>query len=115
MIYYVLTLSFLVNIFLVWFIYKILSKHADLVALIEDIQYKIDYFRQHLDGIYELPMFYGEPTIRALIQHSKLLLSSFEQFNLDYNIFNGEEVQGESKEESEDQRRDRTAREEEEQ
>jgi hypothetical protein len=76
-----------------WFVYRSLLRHADLVALVEDIEYKIDFFSQHLKSLYELPVFYGEPTIENLIEHSKLLLTSFEKFNKDYDLFNGEEVE----------------------
>lgn len=92
MIYVFLVTSLFLNAAFTWFIFKSLVRHSDLVALVEDLEYKIDYFRQHLEGLHELPMFYGEPTIQNLIDHSKLLLTSFEQFNQDYDVFNEEEV-----------------------
>jgi len=90
-IYFILGLSLSLNVIVCWFIYKSLDRQAELTALIEDLEYKIDLFSKHLERIYELPMYYGEPTIENLIQHSKILLSSFEQFNRDYIVFNGEE------------------------
>lgn len=92
MIYVFLILSFILNALFAWFVFKSILRHSDLVALVEDLEYKIDYFRQHLEGLHELPMFYGEPTIQNLIEHSKLLLSSFEQFNQEYGVFNEEEL-----------------------
>lgn len=92
MIYVFLVTSLFLNAAFAWFIFKSLVRHSDLVALVEDLEYKIDYFRQHLEGLHELPMFYGEPTIQNLIDHSKLLLTSFEQFNQDYDVFNEEEI-----------------------
>jgi len=91
-IYVFLVTSLFLNAAFAWFIFKSLVRHSDLVALVEDLEYKIDYFRQHLEGLHELPMFYGEPTIQNLIDHSKLLLTSFEQFNQDYDVFNEEEI-----------------------
>ena len=85
--------SVVLNVFLFWFLYRFLQRHSTLVSLVEDLEYKIDFFGQHLKSLYELPVFYGEPTIENLIQHSKLLLASFEQFNKDYDLFNGEEVE----------------------
>lgn len=79
------------NFFLLWFGYRSLLRHSDLVALVEDLEYKLDYFRQHLEGVYELPMYYGEPTIQNLIEHSRLLLVSFDKFNKDYGVFSGEQ------------------------
>ena len=80
------------NGFLCWFIYRSLVRQSDLVALIEDLEYKLDYFKQHLEGVYELPMYFGEPTIQNLIEHSRLLLRSFDRFNSDYQVFNGEDL-----------------------
>jgi len=91
-IYVFLVTSLFLNAAFAWFIFKSLVRHSDLVALVEDLEYKIDYFRQHIEGLHELPMFYGEPTIQNLIDHSKLLLTSFEQFNQEYDVFNEEEV-----------------------
>lgn len=85
------TSSLIVNVFFSWFIYRSLIRQSDLVALIEDLEYKLDYFKQHLEGVYELPMYYGEPTIQNLIEHSRLLLTSFERFNKDYMVLSGEE------------------------
>lgn len=91
MIYILLFISILINFFFCWFLYRSLDRQASLVSLVEDLQFKIDFFKKHLEGLYELEVFYGEPTIQNLIEHSKLLLSSFEQFNEDYGIFIGEE------------------------
>lgn len=91
MIYFILLISIIFNLLLCWFIYGGLERQAALVALIEDLEYKIDLFSKHLEKVYELPMYYGEPTIENLIQHSKILLSSFKQFNEDYISFDGEE------------------------
>lgn len=98
MIYFILGLSLSLNVIVCWFIYRSLDSQAELVALIEDLEYKIDLFSRHLESIYELPMYYGEPTIEDLINHSRILLSSFDQFNKDYIVFNGEEEYGQLQE-----------------
>jgi len=89
-IYFILGLSLSLNVIVCWFIYRSLDRQAELTALVEDLEYKIDLFSRHLERIYELPMYYGEPTIENLINHSKILLSSFKQFNKDYINFDGE-------------------------
>lgn len=99
-----LLVSVVTNIFLFWFLFRFLQRHSSLVSLVEDLEYKIDYFSKHIQGVHELEMFYGEPTLKNLIEHSRLLLSSFEQFNEDYQVFNGEGEYGEVQEEAQDQR-----------
>ena len=103
MISFLLILSSTINIFLVWYLYKFFVRYSDLVGLVEDIQYKIFYFSKHLEGLYELETYYGEPTIQGLIQHSKVLLSSFDDFNEDYISFEGEREYGELQEKAEEQ------------
>ena len=95
-----LLFSVVLNFFLFWFLYRFLQRHSNLVSLVEDLEYKIDYFSRHIEGVHELEMFYGEPTLKNLIEHSRLLLSSFEKFNEDYRVFNGEEEYGELQEEA---------------
>lgn len=102
MIYFFLVLSLIFNCFLIWYIYKSVLRYSDLVSLVEDLQYKIVIFENHLNNIYELPMYYGEPTIEGLIQHSKLLLASFKEFNEDYIDFNAQEELNELQEKTED-------------
>ena len=100
----VLLLSSLsINIFLFWYLYRFFNRYSDLVSLVEDLQYKIFYFRKHLEDLYELETYYGEPTIQNLIEHSKVLLSSFEEFNEDYISFEGEREYGELQEKTEEQ------------
>jgi len=104
MLIFFLVLSLILNVFLFWFLYRFLQRHVNLVSLVEDLEFKIDYFKQHLENLYELDVFYGEPTIEKLIGHSKLLLTSFDQFNKDYEVFNGEEEYDELQEKVEDER-----------
>ena len=73
------------------------------MSLVEDLQYKIFYFCKHLESLYELETYYGEPTVQKLIEHSKVLLSSFEQFNDDYVAFEGEEEYDELQEKTKDE------------
>lgn len=91
MISILLILSLITNAFLVWYLYRFFIRYSDLVSLVEDLQYKIFYFSKHLESLYELETYYGEPTVQKLIEHSKVLLSSFDEFNDDYVSFEGEE------------------------
>lgn len=97
-------LSFCLNVFLVWYIYKFFVRYSDLVSLVEDLQYKIFYFSKHLESLYELETYYGEPTVQKLIEHSKVLLSSFSKFNEDYISFEGQEEYEELQEKAENQK-----------
>lgn len=79
-----LLLSILTNVFLGWYIYRLILRHSETVVLIKDIKYKIDFFKNHILNLHELPMFYGEPTLQNLISHSKELVESFNNFEKDF-------------------------------
>lgn len=96
-------ISLLINAFLVWYLYRFFIRYSDLVSLVEDLQYKIFYFSKHLESLYELETYYGEPTVQKLIEHSKVLLSSFDEFNDDYVSFEGEEEYGQLQEKTENE------------
>lgn len=87
-----LIISLLINLFLIWFGYKLLIRQSEIVVLTQDIKYKINLFKNHINNIHELPMFYGEPTLQNLITHSKELVDSFDNFEQDYLLLtDGEE------------------------
>jgi len=93
-----LFLSLFLNLFFLWFIYRAVYRISDLTILLDDILFKIGFFEKHLKSVYELEMFYGEPTLENLIQHSKELIESFDNFKQDYALLVEEEIDGESQE-----------------
>jgi hypothetical protein len=95
MIYFLFFFSILFNVFLLWYLYRFLERHAEIVSLVDDIQNKFSFFKEHLESIYGLETFYGEPVIQNLIEHSKTLLLSFEQFNEDYELLDEKEDEDE--------------------
>ena len=75
---------------------------SDLVALLEDVSFKIGFFEKHLESVYELEMFYGDTTLENLLQHSRDLTESFKDFRKDYAILAEEEINGELQEKTEE-------------
>jgi type II secretory pathway component PulF len=90
--HFILILSALLNLFFIWFIYRLLYRISDLVALIDDIRYRIDFFKSHLSRVYELETFYGDVTLANLLDHSRDLLEAFDEFNEQYDILQQEEI-----------------------
>lgn len=105
MIEFLFIICFLINCFFVWYVYKFLLRYSELISLIDDIRYKIFIFSNHIKQVHELEIFYGDETLQSLIEHSELLLSSFEQFDEDYVVFDGEREQNELQEIAEDKTR----------
>lgn len=97
-----LFLSLSLNLFLVWFIYRSMYRLSDLVALLEDVSFKISFFEKHLETVYELEMFYGDSTLESLLQHSRELTESFQDFRKEYAILAEEEINDKLQEKTEE-------------
>ena len=112
MINLLLILSICFNGLLTWFLYKIGKTHTDLLFLVSEARFKIMLFSDHVKKIYELEMFYGEPVLQNLFEHSRVLLDSLDDFEEDLIMFNIEEEYEQLQAEAEDQDRSSEAREE---
>lgn len=77
------------SIFLVWYSIKSIQKISFITESVEDVLLEIEIFRKHIKQIYELDMFYGDETLKDLIIHSKDLIKEFEQFQKDFETYNG--------------------------
>ena len=84
MILFLLLLSSFINVFLIWYVYRLLIRHSEIIAIIQDIKQRIQFFKNHITSLHELPMFYGEPTLENLISHSKEIVESFNVFEQDF-------------------------------
>jgi hypothetical protein len=69
----------------------------------ENVEFLIDDcddFVRHLESIYELEMFYGEETLKGLLDHSKQLKEEINIFKENYllELEDEEEIDGEESE-----------------
>jgi hypothetical protein len=64
-----LYLSLLINIGLIWFSRKVLSRTEESLEDLETIFSTTYDLQIHLQSIYQLETFYGDETLRGLIQH----------------------------------------------
>ncbi len=78
----ILLLSMCANIFLVWFAWKSIKQIAEYDEELTEISQIMKNFTNHLKGVYEMEMFYGDETLRHLLRHSNEIISSFENYDL---------------------------------
>ena len=88
---FLLYLSVLINLGLLWFIKQTLEKNSDLEEDIEEIMDKTSAFSDHLDGIHELEMYYGDENLQNMINHSRKLINDFVYFQFKYYYVEEEE------------------------
>ena len=81
-----LVISIALNCVLLWYIRKmlgnLLSVSDNMGNLVEDLA----SYQNHLQQLYEMEMYYGEPSIRQLIVHSKQIIEHVKEFNDVYNL-----------------------------
>jgi len=97
--------SLVSTVTMIWYIRTILLRLYKFQELHDDASGQISSFSEHLSSIHEMQMFYGEPTLQKLIEHSKelesnlsdiskSLLFSYEEEYKEDNIYDSGEEQG---------------------
>jgi len=71
---FMLFLSVVIIIGLIWYIKKTISQVEDINTDTEDLFQTFKDFQEHLESIYSLEMFYGDETLHGLIEHSRNVL-----------------------------------------
>lgn len=71
MIYLVIFLSIGLNGFSAWYVYNLLKDRIALVELFRKFQPLIKDYETHLTTLTKMEMYFGEPTIMSLVEHTK--------------------------------------------
>jgi hypothetical protein len=75
-----LSVSVVANIFLIWFCYKLFRNMLTLSDNLYRILEQVKDFALHLDSVYNMPVFFGDETLGALLSHSKDLTGDMDNF-----------------------------------
>ena len=94
--------SVTINIIAFWYIRVVLTKLMFVGENLADLVDLIGTYNNHLKGIYEMEMFYGDETLEFLMQHTKSLSDILEQYNDIYSITEPLEDMDDITEEKED-------------
>ncbi len=81
-----LVLSLLLNGILLWYIRKMLGKLLSVSDNMGDLVEDLASYQNHLQQLYEMEMYYGEPSIKNLIVHSRQIIEHVKQFSNVYNL-----------------------------
>ena len=99
----VATVSLVSTVTMIWYVRAVLLRLYRFQELHENASGQINSFSEHLNSVHEMQMFYGEPTLQALIEHSKelsenldtisqsLIFSYEEEYKEDNTYNSGEE------------------------
>ena len=81
-----LALSIIINGFVIWYCIKLLRELLDVSGSLEDLFIDVKSFSQHLNGVYELEMFYGDQTLENLLSHARALTKEFDQYEVLFSL-----------------------------
>ena len=82
---FLLYLSLLVIIGLVWFVFHLMNKLEDVAEDMEELFVGFYEFSERLQDIHELEMFYGEPVLQELMDHAKKVVEDIEEYKATYD------------------------------
>lgn len=85
------------NIFLILYVRWLLKQIESFNDQMRDLSEMVLSFSGHLDSVYELELFYGDDTLKALMDHSRQLSENLS--NLDLILNETEEEQNKIEEE----------------
>ena len=71
--YLTLTFSTALNGFLIWYCYNLLRDRISLVQLFKEFNPLIKKYEEHLVSLTKMEMYFGEPVLMSLIDHTKEL------------------------------------------
>ena len=93
-----LVVSVAINVLLLWYIRKMLSKLLYVSDSIGSLLVTAKNFSNHLDGLHAMEMYYGDETLGALIKHSKQVIEDIREFEDIYELTNEGLVEDEDEE-----------------
>lgn len=103
MIEILLCLSVVLNVSLLWYGFLLLKKVIYVSGNTNEIIDAVEGFRTHLDGVYELETFYGDETLKSLLDHTGELSTFLAECENAYQITESEYEQYVQNIEEEDQ------------
>jgi hypothetical protein len=76
--------SLCVNILFLFYLRWLLKTLAIINQDTENLTLIIKDFSKHLEGIHELEMFYGDETLKGLIEHSKIYHTEYRNYRFSF-------------------------------
>lgn len=72
---FLLYVSVVINVLLVWFSFRMLNTTSLAEKEMSTLFEKLEQFTEHVEELHSMEMFYGEPVLQDLIDHSRRLVN----------------------------------------
>jgi len=73
-------LSFIANLFLLWYIIQLLRRFLAFQEDLDNFVIKLEEYKGHVEIVNNLERFYGDETLGNLLRHSKSIVEESKQF-----------------------------------
>ena len=93
-----LVVSGLLNFVLMWYIIQLLKRFLHFQAQLDGFMDKIQEYAEHVDIVYNMENFLGDPTLGNLLEHSKGIAAECDSFK-EFYLTETDEIQEEEPEE----------------
>ena len=98
-----LSASIIANFFAFWYIRRVLGRLLFISENISDLVSLITSYRKHLKSVYEMEQYYGDETIKYLLDHTRSLIELLESDYGDvYSMVEEIEIDPEAEEQQEE-------------
>jgi len=81
-----LVASVVLNLFLVWYLLKVLSKLLYTSDNLGDLYVTLRMFEEFTASLYHMEMFYGEPVIQELVKKTSFVREEIQRFEEIYGL-----------------------------
>ena len=111
MLYGIFSFSVLLNVVLVWYSRRLVVDLSDISQEVEEVITDLKVYHNHVENIYNLETFYGDETLRALLEHSKAVSERVGDFTTLFSQIEDEEVTEGIEEEIDEQKEEQVSQE----
>jgi len=88
------TLSVLFNILIIGYTRKVITELLSISEELGDIQEMVSSFANHVKTVYGMEMFYGDETLKSLMEHAISFNEQLETFDYIYSLTTTKEDEG---------------------
>jgi ASC-1-like (ASCH) protein len=76
----------------IWYLRQLLARFSYICKNIYELKRTVDIYKKHLAVVSELEMFYKDPTIEHLSQHTQDLLEQLKTYEEFYDLLSKEDI-----------------------
>ena len=88
---FLLFVSSVVIIVLSWYIREIIKQFSEIEIQIEKMVSDIIVYEEHLESVYNMDTFFGEPVLSSLLEHTREIKKDLESVRSNFRLYEDEQ------------------------